>query len=87
MHAEIGETYCIGGNSTKTNLEVVKAICFLLNKIKPPDRSYEDLITFVEDRPRHDERYAIDNTKICEKLNWKPNYSFEDGLEITTNGI
>jgi len=83
MHAEIGETYCIGGNSTKTNLEVVKAICFLLNKIKPSDRSYEDLITFVEDRPGHDERYAIDNTKICEKLNWKPNYSFEDGLEIT----
>lgn len=71
-----GEVYNIGGCNEKTNLELVKT---LLKILKKP----ESLITFVRDRPGHDRRYAIDNTKIMSQLNWKPSVTFEEGIELT----
>jgi len=82
----VGETYNIGGNNEIKNIDVVKTICKKLDKIKPigiKDRSYLDLIHYVEDRPGHDNRYAIDTTKIQKNLNWKPKESFETGIEKT----
>lgn len=73
-----GEVYNIGGNSEKTNISIVK---LLLEKLGKPD----SLITYVKDRPGHDKRYAIDNTKISEELGWKPKWSFEDGMKKTIN--
>lgn len=78
-----GETYNIGGWNEKTNLEVVHAICNILDELKPAKQSYSELITFVKDRPGHDRRYAIDATKIQQELNWKPNESFESGIKKT----
>ncbi|MEE2770355.1 MAG: dTDP-glucose 4,6-dehydratase [Pseudomonadota bacterium] len=83
-----GETYNIGGKNEKTNIKLVKEICNILDKLKPIDRhanfkKYEDLISFVEDRPGHDRRYAIDNTKIEQTLNWTPKETFESGLYQT----
>lgn len=81
----IGETYNIGGNYEKTNLEVVKEICGLLDIIRPKTdgKSYLEQITFVKDRPGHDRRYAIDSSKIKEELNWIPNETFITGIEKT----
>lgn len=83
----VGETYMIGGNNEKTNLEVVSFICDLLDEYipeKPHDKdSFHDLITFVEDRPGHDERYAIDAHKIRDELCWIPNETFESGMKKT----
>ncbi len=83
----VGETYNIGGHNEKTNLEVVKAICAILDDLVPerPDgiRSYEDLVTFVEDRPGHDQRYAIDASKIQRELAWTPDETFESGIRAT----
>lgn len=83
----IGETYNIGGHNEKQNLEVVKTICSLLEELAPNkpiglDR-YEDLITFVNDRPGHDLRYAIDASKIESQLGWMPQETFESGLRKT----
>ena len=80
-----GEVYNIGGNNEKTNLDVVHAICDLLDEFKPdaaigPRRN---LITFVADRPGHDQRYAIDATKIKTQLGWEPEQTFETGLRRT----
>ena len=76
-------------NNEKTNLEVVETICDLLEELAPikPDglSNYKDLITFVEDRPGHDKRYAIDATKISQDLNWFPVESFESGLRKTVS--
>jgi len=84
---EKGETYNIGGHNEKTNLEVVKAICNLLEELapdKPHDvKNYQDLIIFVKDRPGHDIRYAIDSSKIQQKLGWTPEETFESGLRKT----
>ena len=84
---KIGETYNIGGHNEKTNLEVVEAICDLLEELAPNKpaglRSYRDLITFVQDRPGHDERYAIDASKIQNELGWVPEETFETGLRKT----
>lgn len=84
---EPGETYCIGGHNEKRNIDVVRAICACLEEIRPekPEevQNYSDLITFVEDRPGHDGRYAIDPAKIQGKLGWKPQESFESGLKKT----
>lgn len=83
---KIGDTYNIGGFNEKTNLEVVKKICQILDQKRPNKfglKSYEDLITFVTDRPGHDLRYAIDATKISRELGWKPKETFETGLEKT----
>jgi len=84
---EVGETYNIGGHNEKKNIEVVEAICDLLEElapIKPKGVSnYRDLITFVKDRPGHDARYAIDASKIQRELGWVPEESFETGLRKT----
>ncbi len=81
----IGEVYNIGGNSEKTNLEVVNTICEKLDQIKPrkDGKSYKTQITFVKDRPGHDRRYAIDATKLRQQLDWKPKETFESGIEKT----
>jgi len=78
-----GETYNIGGNSERRNLEVVHAICDTLDRLAPMARPRRSLITFVPDRPGHDRRYAIDATKIARELGWTPRESFESGLERT----
>lgn len=75
-HGKIGEVYNVGGCNEKANLELVKT---LLRILKKP----ESLITYVKDRPGHDRRYAIDNTKIMSTLNWKPSVTFEQGIELT----
>ena len=83
----VGETYNIGGHNEKANLDVVHAICELLEELAPnkPEgiASYKDLITYVKDRPGHDIRYAIDASKIKKELNWVPQESFETGLRKT----
>ncbi|SPZ09430.1 dTDP-glucose 4,6-dehydratase [Pseudomonas luteola] len=83
----IGETYNIGGHNEKRNLEVVEAICDLLEELAPEKpagiTAYRDLITFVKDRPGHDLRYAIDASKIESELGWVPQESFETGLRKT----
>jgi dTDP-glucose 4,6-dehydratase len=81
-----GDTYCFGGNSERQNIEVVKSICGLLDKLSPRKggKSYQEQITFVEDRAGHDFRYAIDDSYAQKKLNFKRKYSnFETGLEAT----
>ncbi|MFV0573833.1 MAG: dTDP-glucose 4,6-dehydratase [Vibrio sp.] len=84
---EIGETYNIGGHNEKTNIDVVKTICSLLEEFVPnkPNgiESYESLITYVQDRPGHDVRYAIDATKIANELGWTPEETFETGIRNT----
>lgn len=83
----IGETYNIGGHNEKQNIEVVKAICAILDKIileKPNGvKRFEDLIIYVADRPGHDVRYAIDASKIERELGWKPEETFETGIQKT----
>ncbi|EQC45918.1 dTDP-glucose 4,6-dehydratase [Bacteriovorax sp. BSW11_IV] len=77
-----GETYNVGGDAEKTNLEVVHTICEILDNKKPrATGSYKDLITFVKDRPGHDKRYAIDASKLKSELGWKPEHTFMQGLE------
>ncbi len=80
-----GSTYCIGSNNETTNLELVKNICKLLDKYNIWEMKHESLITFVDDRPGHDQRYAIDSSLLKNELKWKPNYSFKKGLEETIN--
>lgn len=84
---EVGETYNIGGHNEKANIEVVKTICRLLEELVPakPEgvANYEDLITYVTDRPGHDVRYAIDATKIGQELGWTPEETFETGIRKT----
>ena len=85
--ASVGETYNIGGHNEQKNLDVVKAICNLLEELAPNKPEgvvrYEDLISYVQDRPGHDLRYAIDATKIKDDLGWVPAESFETGLRKT----
>ncbi|PPB85804.1 dTDP-glucose 4,6-dehydratase [Acinetobacter soli] len=85
--AAVGETYNIGGHNEQKNIDVVKAICELLEELAPnkPEglARYEDLITYVTDRPGHDLRYAIDASKIQQDLGWVPQESFETGLRKT----
>ena len=78
-----GETYCIGGRSERRNLEVVEAICDTLDAAVPPPRPRRGLITFVADRPGHDQRYAIDPAKAETELGWRAQESFESGLART----
>lgn len=84
---KVGETYNIGGHNEKQNIEVVLAICSLLEELAPnkPEgvAAYKNLTTFVTDRPGHDHRYAIDASKIGRELGWKPQETFETGLRKT----
>lgn len=84
---EVGETYNIGGHNEKANIEVVKTICSLLEELVPTKPEgvvqYQDLITYVTDRPGHDVRYAIDAAKIERELGWKPEETFESGIRKT----
>lgn len=78
-----GRTYNIGGNAEARNIDLVRQICTLLDELHPADHPYADLITFVEDRPGHDARYAIDASRIREELGWRPSVTLEEGLRRT----
>ena len=88
IEGQVGETYNIGGHNEKRNIEVVRTLCALLEEVaaeQKPDgvARYEDLITFVQDRPGHDVRYAIDASKIEQELGWVPEETFETGMRKT----
>ncbi len=89
MEGGVGETYNIGGNNEKTNLEVVHTLCAILDELVPdhPDgiTQYSELITYVDDRPGHDQRYAIDASKIMHDLSWEPDETFETGIRKTVS--
>jgi len=78
-----GETYLVGGRAERTNLEVVRGVCEILQKCQPREYGYEGLIKFVGDRPGHDRRYAVDPGGLERELGWRPLRSFESGLENT----
>ena len=92
---KVGETYNIGGHNEKQNIEVVHTICGILQQLRPQDAQYRDLITYVKDRPGHDQRYAIHDrpghdqryaihaSKIERELGWVPEETFESGLRKT----
>ena len=80
----LGRSYNIGGENERTNLELVKTLCGILDQLRPRDAgSYADLITFVTDRPGHDARYAVDPSRIRDELGWRPSVTVEEGLEKT----
>jgi dTDP-glucose 4,6-dehydratase len=81
----VGETYNIGGKSERPNLEIVRTICTILDELRPHDPvvPHRNLISFVQDRPGHDRRYAIDTTKIERELGWRPRQTLETGLRST----
>tara|TARA_B100000242_G_scaffold273048_1_gene226387 strand:+ start:25594 stop:26661 length:1068 start_codon:yes stop_codon:yes gene_type:complete len=87
LTGEIGETYNIGGHNELQNINVIKTICSILDELMPSKinniQKYEQLITYVDDRAGHDVRYAIDATKISDKLNWVPNETFGTGIRKT----
>ena len=80
-----GQTYNVGGNCERRNIDVVQTVCDILDRIHPRDdgRAYSMQITFVDDRPGHDQRYAIDAGKISDELGWTPKETFESGIEKT----
>ncbi len=81
---KVGETYNVGGNNEKQNIEVVRTICGILDELRPKESGkYEDQIKFVIDRPGHDLRYAIDATKIKNDLGWEPAETFDSGIKKT----
>jgi dTDP-glucose 4,6-dehydratase len=82
---KLGETYNIGGNSEKPNLDVVHTLCAILDELSPrgDGKKYIEQLTFVKDRPGHDRRYAINANKIAKELDWKPQYTFETGIRTT----
>ncbi|GAM63313.1 dTDP-glucose 4,6-dehydratase [Vibrio ishigakensis] len=91
---KVGETYNIGGHNEKTNLDVVHMLCDLLEELVPENLNskqhiggsgFRSLISFVEDRPGHDLRYAIDASKIDKELGWKPEENFESGIRKTVS--
>ncbi len=83
----VGETYNVGGDAERQNIEVVKTICELLDQRRPREdgKPRESQITYVTDRPGHDRRYAIDASKLQGELGWKPRYTFEDGIAQTVD--
>jgi dTDP-glucose 4,6-dehydratase len=84
-HGRVGETYNIGGKSERTNLEIVRTICAILDELRPDDPvvPHRNLITFVQDRPGHDRRYAIDTAKIERELGWHPTQTLNSGIRST----
>jgi len=85
LQGQVGETYCIGGQCERSNLDVVKAICVLLDELAPNGEAgrHEKLIAFVADRPGHDRRYSIDPARISTELGWRPRETFDSGLRKT----
>ena len=87
LNGDSGETYNIGGHNEHKNIDVVKTICSILDKLYPcklPNiNKYEELITYVKDRDGHDNRYAINANKIAKKIKWKPKETFETGIKKT----
>ncbi|MGO2356568.1 MAG: dTDP-glucose 4,6-dehydratase [Marinomonas foliarum] len=87
IEGKVGETYNIGGHNEKRNIDVVKTICALLEELVPTKPNgigaYQDLITYVRDRPGHDVRYAIDASKMANDLGWQPEETFETGMRKT----
>ncbi|WP_170468389.1 dTDP-glucose 4,6-dehydratase [Ruegeria arenilitoris] len=81
--AAVGSSYNIGGENEMTNLDLVKMLCAILDRLRPATKTYAEQITFVTDRPGHDRRYAIDPSRIVEDLGWHPAYTPETGLEQT----
>ena len=81
----VGETYLIGARAESRNLDMVQAICGLLDARRPDGRPHARLITFVTDRPGHDSRYAIDPGKIESELGWRPHYDLAHGLAATVD--
>jgi len=80
----VGRSYNVGGENERTNLELVRTLCAILDRMRPLNAgSYADQITFVADRPGHDARYAIDPTRLREELGWRPSVTVEEGLEKT----
>ncbi len=79
----LGRSYNIGGENEATNIDIVRNICAILDRLRPQDTPYSELITFVADRPGHDLRYAIDPTRIRDELGWRPSVTLEQGLEKT----
>jgi dTDP-glucose 4,6-dehydratase len=84
-NGRIGETYLVGGNAERSNIEVVRTLCAILDEVceVSPFKPHAQLISFVTDRPGHDKRYAIDASKIRDELGWRPQVSFEDGIART----
>ncbi|WP_121629569.1 dTDP-glucose 4,6-dehydratase [Tropicibacter alexandrii] len=80
---ETGRSYNIGGENERSNIDLVRTLCEILDRLAPQKASYADLITFVTDRPGHDARYAIDPTRIRDELGWRPSVTVEEGLEKT----
>src|SRR6185503_14123301 len=79
----LGETYCIGGDATKRNIEVIRMLCEHLDRMAPANTPHADKIAFVTDRPGHDFRYAIDASKLERELGWTPRMPLLSGLEDT----
>ena len=81
----VGETYNVGGRNERRNIDVVRRICAVLDRLAPANRPREELIDFVTDRPGHDARYAIDATKLENELGWRAREDFDSGIEKTVN--
>ena len=81
----VGQTYCIGGASEKTNMEVIDTLCEILDRKNVEGAPHNKLKSFVQDRPGHDHRYAIDFSKIHNELGWSPSFSFREGMEQTVD--
>jgi dTDP-glucose 4,6-dehydratase len=83
---QLGRSYAIGGGNERTNLDLVRSLCAILDRKRPKDAgSYADQITFVTDRPGHDARYAIDASRIRDELGWEPSVTLDQGLERTVD--
>lgn len=83
QRGEVGRSYNIGGENEAQNIEIVQTICAHLDHLRPSDKPYADLITYVTDRPGHDQRYAIDPSRIRDELGWRPSVTLEQGLAKT----
>ncbi len=80
---QVGRSYNIGGDNERSNLDLVRTLCAILDRLRPAAHPHADLITFVPDRPGHDARYAIDPTRIRTELGWRPRVTLDEGLERT----
>jgi len=85
QNGEVGRTYNIGGENEATNIDIARKVCAILDRAIPKDRPHADQITFVDDRPGHDLRYAIDPTRIRNELKWRPSVTLDEGLEKTVH--